>query len=271
MFVPVWLAVRAPGLAAVRASPQTAHGVPEHVQADGENDEKTRRAHPRQLGKPDPETGAKRKIRQPHDDDGRDDVDDRDLCGHRHAARDPDLPSQEIRDDHEFPVSGPEGVDGAVGERESEGKQEARQTAVPPDRPHAVGDFSVQAALKFDDGPGGAAAVRGPGIGDLRCRGLGGCRRWRRQLRRQKRNGGDRHQRNGPGKPAAGGTSGNHGSAPAAPRGTPAVCRRCHERPVPRLAARPSQAIHTITFFQTPQNALLWPRERLRAEAGPTK
>ena len=55
------------------------HGLIEHVHADADDDQEARRAHARHLGESDSESGPQDGVRQPHDDHGRDDVDDRDL------------------------------------------------------------------------------------------------------------------------------------------------------------------------------------------------
>lgn len=273
VFVPVFVSRTISGFAAARPPLQGAHGLPEHVQADAEDDEETRCAHARHFGQPDSETGAKHEIREPDDGDGGNDVDDCNLCRHGHAARDPDLASEKIRDDHQLAVSGPEGVNGAVRESKRKSEQESGQTAALTDRPHAVGNFGVQAALKLDDGAD-AAFGRMAEVGDE----FDFSRRTAHRLRRRRGRSRQFHrqcddceheQRNGADRAVAGGPAGNHGPNQAVQRCRQATRFQRHGRSAPRPGIRPLQMLHSITFFQTPQNALLWPRQRSGAGAGP--
>ena len=134
-----------------RRARRRAHRLVQHVDADADDDQKARGTHPRHLREPDPEAGAEHGVRQPHDDDGRDDVDDRDLGGHHDAAPDTNLPAEKVRDDDELAVPGSERVDDSVGERDGEADEERAEVVAAFDGVHVRGDLGIRAALEFED------------------------------------------------------------------------------------------------------------------------
>ena len=155
----------------------------QHVHADADDEQEAGGTDARHLGEPHSEAGPEHDIRHPHDDDGRDDMDDRDLNGHDHAAPHPHLPAQEVRNDHELAVSGSERVDDSVGERDGEAEEERTEVIAPFDGVHVSRDFGVRPSLEVEDVSGERLECAAVLFDDFHCLHLGGglrhCRRCR--------------------------------------------------------------------------------------------
>ena len=159
-----------------------AHGPIQHEEADADDDEEARGAHPRHIGESEPEPAHEQDVGQPDDDDCGDDVDDGDLNGHRRAAHHPRLARQEIGDDDEFSVARPQRMDGAVGERDRKGQQEGDEIVAALDGVHVKGHFGIRTALEVHQ-ERGRARERAALFRDVLDRG----RRGRRRLRHRRR------------------------------------------------------------------------------------
>ena len=171
--VSVPMAVPVSGTAAGGRARRHAHRLVQHVRADADDDQEARGAHPRHLREPDSEACLQHGVRQPYDDDRRDDVDDRDLGGHHDAAHHSDLPAEEVRDDDELAVSGAERVDNSIGERDGEAEEERAEVVAPFDGVHVRRDLGVRTTLEIDDVPGERRERAGVLLDDLHTRRLG--------------------------------------------------------------------------------------------------